>query len=343
MKTKLACMCVLILLTCFLSTVPISATEPSFIFKKDKTAITLFNGQDPVWQYNFAMITHVNVPKKDPRIQAGCYFHPVYGLNSEILTDNAPKDHYHHHGIFWTWPHVILHEKNGTNRELDLWTSNTPIRQYFVRWLKQEVTEDHAVFAVENGWFIDKVILDDAGNVVSGEKVMKETVQVTTGPKVVCQGMSSRFLDFEFTWTPIGRDISLRGAENKSYGGFSIRFCPPGPKSPQTVITTPDGIARDDLPEKPMPWADFTSTFIDHSDQKSGAAILIPKDHPDYPPTWLARHYGPMCVGWPGVISKKFEQNKTIKLRYRVWIHEGLPAKEQLEKVWRDYLDGNVK
>lgn len=315
--------------------------ESSFTFESNKTAVILKEGKESVWQYNFGFLTHDHVPISDPRRQAGSYFHPVYGVHGEILTDNAPKDHFHHHGIFWTWPHVLLHEKNGSTREFDLWTSNTPIRQYFIRELEHNVKNDKAILTMENGWFIDKVIVNDEGKVISGEKVMKEIVRVTTHPRKITEGLTGRFLDFDFTWTPVGRDISLRGAENKSYGGFTVRFRPPTATSSQTRITTPEGIAPNDLPEKPLTWADYTSVFSKKSTQKSGGTVFIPKSHPDYPPTWLARYYGPLCVGWPGVIAQKFKEGETIKLQYRLWIHDGQPSREQIEKIYQQYLHEN--
>ena len=59
-----------------------------------------------------------------------------------------------------------------------------------------------------------------------------------------------------------------------------------------STITVPAGTSAKDLPDTPLPWADLTCKFAG-AKQPSGAAIFIPRDHPDYPPTWLTRHYGP--------------------------------------------------
>ena len=60
------------------------------------------------------------------------YVHPLYGLDGEVITDDFPKDHYHHRGLFWAWPHVRV----GTE-ETDLWMLKG-IRQQFERWLGRE-------------------------------------------------------------------------------------------------------------------------------------------------------------------------------------------------------------
>jgi len=309
-----------------------------FTFEKNETAVILKEAGKPVWQYNFAMIRHENVPENEPRLLAGCYLHPLYGFHQEILTDNAPQDHYHHHGIFWTWPHVILHQATG-DVEYDLWTSNTALRQHLVRFQRQSVDRDSAIFAVENGWFVGPVTYDNQGN-IEETPIMKEFVEIRTSPAVTRDGITGRILDFCLTLIPTDTAITLRGAENKSYGGFTVRFRPFGQKGKSDFITTSAGIAEDDMPEKPLEWADYTSWFDPETQNWSGATIFIAPDHPDYPPTWLTRFYGPLCVGWPGVIGQRFEPGQEIRLKYRLWIHDGKVSFDQINKIFQEYKDG---
>lgn len=317
----------------------ISAAKEPFTFQKDATSITLLENGDPVWKYHYAFMTLPQVPVQDPRRQFGCYFHPVYGMNGEVLTDDAPKDHYHHHGIFWTWPHVLLHQDDGSTVEYDLWTGKMPIRQHFVRWGKKGVNESSAFFEVENGWYVGSVDLDKDGFVQSGNKIMKEIVRATTGRSEIRNGVRGRNIDFELIWTPLVCPISLGGAENKSYGGFSIRFHPPGPKDPNTVITTSakTSDSKEDILDTSLSWGDFTTTFVPGSGQKSGAMIMVPCDHPDFAPTWMIRHYGAMCVGWPGVNPKMFKKGEAITLRYRLWIHDGQLSGTRLQSEYDQY------
>ena len=105
----------------------------SFRFKEiDENSLGLWDGDKPVLVYNHGLITNENVPKEDNRRSRACYIHPVYGLDGEVITEDFPKDHYHHHGIFWSWPHVGIDGK-----EYDLWVYNN-IEQRFVRWLGRE-------------------------------------------------------------------------------------------------------------------------------------------------------------------------------------------------------------
>lgn len=62
--------------------------------------------------------------------------------------------------------------------------------------------------------------------------------------------------------------------------------------------------------------------------------IFVPPSHPAYPPTWLTRHYGPLCIGWPGVKDKTFPPGKPIRLSYRLWIRFPLPIVPLNEAYW---------
>ena len=47
----------------------------------------------------------------DGRAARSNYFHPLYDLDGNVLTEDFPDDHIHHRGIFWAWHQVRI---NGT-------------------------------------------------------------------------------------------------------------------------------------------------------------------------------------------------------------------------------------
>jgi hypothetical protein len=69
-------------------------------------------------------------------------------------------------------------------------------------------------------------------------------------------------------------------------------------------------------------------------------AIFVAPEHPDFPPTWLTRHYGVLCVGWPGVKPRTFEPGKAIRLSYRVYIHDAPADAAALQKAYDTYAAG---
>ncbi|MGQ9574418.1 MAG: DUF6807 family protein [Thermoguttaceae bacterium] len=291
-----------------------SAAQAGFRFRDlDPNRLGLWDGDQPVLVYNHGPITEASIPEKDPRRTRACFIHPVYGLDGEVLTDAFPKDHYHHHGLFWAWPHVGI-----DRQEYDLWMYNN-IRQRHVRWICREAGPVAAVLAVENGWF------------AGGKKVMIERHWL----RVFKAAEGSRPIDLESVWIPVDKAITLRGAEGKSYGGVNLRFAP----RKQTVITVASGPTKEDLPDTPLAWADLTGRF-GQGVGPSGAAIFVHPAHPDFPPTWLTRHYGILCVGWPGVRGKTFPPGLPIRLGYRVWLHRGQPDTTQLYRAYEDYKAG---
>ena len=183
----------------------------------DDKSLKIFDGSTPVYVYNHGDITDEKVPVKDTRRTRACYVHPVWGLQGEVLTDDFPKDHYHHHGIFWAWPHVSIGDK-----QYDLWKYDN-IKQEFVRWICRQAGPTGAVLAVENGWFAD------------GKKVMIERCWMRT----FSADQQSRSIDFQFVFIPVDNPITLRGAEGKSYGGLNMRFAVKDEK--EAIITVPSG------------------------------------------------------------------------------------------------------
>jgi hypothetical protein len=287
------------------------ATSPFTFTDISPESLQLSEGANAVLVYNHGVITKSEIPESEHRRSRSCYIHPLYGLSGEVLTDDFPADHYHHHGVFWTWPHVKIGDQHH-----DLWAGST-IRQKFVRWLVRETGPVAAVLAVENGWF------------VGDEQVMTERIWM----RVYRAADNERAIDLEMFFTPL-KPLSLQGAEGKSYGGLTVRFAPG--KREETLITVPSGPTTDDLPDTPLAWADFTSRF-GQQQHRSGAAIFVSPRHPDCPPTWLTRYYGAQCVGWPGVHARAFEAGVPFGLDYRLWIHRQAAEFKSLQDAYATY------
>ena len=297
--------------------------KPAFRFQpKNADTLTLLEGRRPVLAYNHGVITGNHVPKNEGRRRRAAYVHPIWGLDGELLTDDFPRDHYHHHGLFWSWPNVSI-----GGRDYDIW-QGVNIRHKFVKWLDRRTGPAAAVLGVENGWFVGQ------------RKVMIERVWL----RVFKAGDDSQAIDIHLIWIPVDRPVSLLGAAGKSYGGLTMRYNI-GPKSKPT-ITCPSGVEKEDLKVTRLPWADMTAFFprdgekISKTTTRSGATVMIAPDHPDYPPTWLTRHYGILCVGWPGVESKTFPAGKPFSLSYRVRIHKGTLDAGQIGAAYEDYVAG---
>lgn len=285
-----------------LETIPSPPASPFQINDVDDRSVEIREGDKPILVYNHGVISREGVPADRAR---SSYVHPLYGIDGEVLSDDFPRDHYHHRGLFWAWPHVIIDGK-----EYDLWMLKG-IRHKFERWLSREVGPASATLGIENGWY------------VGDRRVLVERVWIDVHPATG----DSRAIDLKLALIPEEDPVTLDGAEGKSYGGLNLRYGP----GKEVKITTPLGDDPKDLLMTKLPWADLSARFA--GDRPSGAAIFIAPDHPDFPPTWLTRHYGVLCVGWPGVTPKTLEPNQPTTLRYRVWIHRGPADADRLAKV----------
>lgn len=274
----------------------------------DDKSLGLWEDEHPVLVYNHGVLADPKAPADRAR---SSYVHPLYGLEGEVLTDDFPKDHWHHRGLFWAWPHVKVGES-----ETDLWML-TGIRHQFERWLCREASPAFARLGVQNSWRI------------GDRQVVREEVWLRIFPAT----SAGRAVDVELTLTPLKEPLTIQGAAGKSYGGLTLRFAP---FKGESVITTPDGRTKDDLPIAHLPWADLSAQFTG-AKAFSGAAIFIAPTHPDYPPEWLTRHYGVLCVGWPGVAAQTFPPGKSIRCAYRVWIHRGVPESTALQAIYNGY------
>lgn len=295
---------------CLLNPPTIGAIEKtSFRFAPlNEKSLGLWEGNLPVLVYNHGSITNPAVPTAKAR---SSYLHPIYGLDGEVITGDFEKDHDYHRGLYWAWPHI----KVGEQDEVDLW-SLRGIEQKFVRFASLHTNAPFAGLAVENEWLM------------GGKKIMREEASFMVHPA----DQQGRIIDVELAWTPVSQPITLSGAPGKSYGGFTFRF---GPRS-TTIITVPNGRAPQDLVMTKLPWADFSADFAG-APQFSGATIFVHPRHPDFPPTWMTRHYGLLAVGWPGVEPKTFPPGESFRVRHRLWIHRGAPTKTDLAKKYEEY------
>src|SRR5215212_2522916 len=71
-------------------------------------AVKVWQGKQPVLIYHSELVKRTGAPAVGNR---SSYVHPIYALDGEVITDDFPQDHYHHHGMFWGWPHVVIGDK----------------------------------------------------------------------------------------------------------------------------------------------------------------------------------------------------------------------------------------
>ena len=284
---------------------------PIFTFAENENGQLLISeGEKPVLTYNFGMQLKDGVKE---RYRRSSYIHPVYDLKGNILTDDFPSDHYHHRGLFWVWPKVIIDEKRydlwhiyGQDGKLD------GIHQVFEHWLFKETGPVCANFGAKNSWNLD-----------DGQKVMDEWIFV----RVFKSDKKSRAIDLQMV-LKANTPLTLEGQTTKGYGGLNFRFAP----RTETQITSHFGKEKDsDL--KSLSWADKSAKFY-QNDYFSGVSIFQHKNNNNFPAGWCLRHYGFLGVAWPGVESYLMNPGETLSLSFRIWVHQGDAETAQVKTAY---------
>ena len=270
-----------------------AAAESPFAWKDvDNRSLQLTEHGRPVLTYNYGLMEPKGVPKDRHRC---CYVHPVYTPGNIAVTDDFPKDHYHHRGIFWAWPVVKVDGK-----EYDAWLLDG-IRQIASRFIAQEATEDFARLGVENSWY------------TKNGHVMRETVEITVPRR---PDGDRRDILFTLRFEALGRPVELRGepTQNKGYGGFSVRFAP----RENTEITTELGREQDANMDRRQ-WAALEGDF---QGGRAGLRVEVSPRNPGFPNGWCLRHYGFLGVNFPGLESYVLKPGEPLTLRYRVQVYD---------------------
>jgi hypothetical protein len=283
------------LLSCFalaaLVAGPLSAQAPFRFRDATPESVELTDGGKPVFAYIHGMTLANGAPES--RRRSG-YLHPVYAPDGTVLTDDFPRDHYHHRGIFWAWPIV-----RAGGAKYDPWLVEEGFKTRFVRWVAREARAGSARLAVENGWF--------AGD----KKLVKETVEIATQP---ARDMR-RTMDFSIALEAVGAPVELEGepTEEKGYGGFSVRFAP----RQSTVVTTDKDVQARDTDMVPHPWAQLEGTF---GGRRAGLRIDIDPANRGFPNGWCLRNYGFLGVNFPGRKTFTLKPGAPLVLKYRVTV-----------------------
>lgn len=240
------------------------------------------------------------------------YLHPVYDLDGTVLTDDFPRDHFHHRGVSWAWPRVTY-----AGHLYDMWHI-ADIKRRLRKVLSTEAGPVCAVLRINNEWAIEDHPTGDAKDRgYQKPPVVDEKVELC----VWSADKTARIVDVFLTLTALKGPVSIGGrhTQSKGYGGFNCRFAP----RKETVLFGPNGRQPDVVNKVPMAWSDLSAKFDSGNPRVSGMAMFDSPSNPGFPSGWSNRTYGYLNPAWPGLDKYVLEPGKPLRLRYRVYIHRG--------------------
>lgn len=249
----------------------------------------------------------------DPKYRRGNYVSALWGPHGELLTEDYPADHPHHRAVNWSWATIQWREET---RDLfaisGIWARPS-------RFAHASGGPEAGVIEAESRW-----MWDDKEPVVRERVIMRAHRATDDG----------RYIDFEIQLTALVDDLQFAGRLEAGYSGFNIRMAPG--RDQQIRLHNADTNAPGDATPQ-CSWGDYSAVF-DGMEGPSGIAIFQHVNNPAYPSEWL--QYPPLNFfqpAYPGGRLIPMPKGETITLRYRLWIHEGVPTEDQLAKRWAVY------
>ncbi len=234
------------------------------------------------------------------------YVHPVYGLDGEVLTQEFPSDHRHHHGVFCAWHQLWV----GDLRAGDPWTTE----DFLCVVTDARVVDQGPVFGtlrITADWTSPRVVDVDGNH----QPILHEETTI----RLFHSTTDAQYVDFAIRLRPLLPDVKIGGAENvKEYSGFTVRVKPPEAMQ----IVDQQGLLADDGLSRVSPWADVSGRHAGR-DSVSGIAILSHPSLAEFPPRWLLRYYGMQNVIFPGRNPLTLSAEQPLQLRLRLVIHRG--------------------
>ena len=293
-----------------------TAAQHSISIVPTEQGFVISEGPEKVMVYQR---THKSLDGKYTRAN---YIHPLYGLDGEVLTEDFPRDHLHHRGVFWAWHQVWLSDMKLS----DPWATID------ARWEVYEakiLTPDSKSRALQvHVHWTSPLRTDSTGKPVP---FVKEKTTIT----VHRAANDMRKIDFQIELLALENDMRLGGSEDaKGYGGFSTRI----PLPADLAFTGTDGpVEPTTLSVEAGPWLDFSGD-LGGTGKTSGLAILCHSSSPGYPQRWILRRKGSaQNPVYPGRDPVPLSREKPLVLRYRLIIHRGDVTHVNLDKLQAEY------
>jgi hypothetical protein len=258
------------------------------------------------------------------------FFHPVRAADGTVVTRGYPmikdapgeekdRDHPHHRSLWFT---------HGDVNGVDYWgeAGKRPGRIVH-RSIDKMSGGREGVLALTMDWIDDK-----------GKKVLVQKEEV-----VIRGDATRRIIDFAITLTPVDSEVVFGDTKE---GSFSMRLATVLKENGQTgtIKNSRGGVGEKQCWGKPAEWVDYSGTL---DGKKLGITIF---DHPSsfrHPTTWHVRAYGLFAANPFGLHdftgdktadgSLKLAPGKTLDLRYRVLIHPGDAAANDLPAEYKRY------
>ncbi|MCX6876006.1 MAG: PmoA family protein [Verrucomicrobia bacterium] len=277
---------------------------------------------------NDAGVALVNQASGLPVWRAGCdpqqpqpYIYPLATLGGVELTANSPADHVWHHSLWFAWKYI-----NGVNYwETDPQTGKSE-GSTLIKSTKIQCGDD----------FSARVELAIEYAPPGKPPVLRESRVLAFGAP---RADGSYVIDWDATFTVGETGIILdrtppQGASG-GYAGLSLRF-PKGIKG-WNFLTSEGAASAATGNGQPACWADFSGPT--RTGPVAGITVFDHPANPRHPTRWYLNAEHPYFS--PALIYREpmtLKSGATMRLRYRVLVHEGLGEIPKLDAEFNNFV-----
>ncbi len=292
--------------------------EISLSWHKSDSTISLENGRNIVWQFNF----NNRFGKQ--------YFHPV-NAGSSTLTCVSPPDHPWHMGLWFSWKFI-----NGVN----YWEYLDEYKSEETGYISAGITSIRKMEFFPGNDLSAGINLDIVYRPREEEAVMSEKCRLYISPP---QTDGSYYIDFDRTFSPAAGDVVLDRTpvlgepEGQSWGGYSglsVRF---SQDYTSPVIIAPDTSNN----RRKNNWV--CMGFNTLTGENAGICFMQDPEYTTSVTSWYIinrplipfYYFSPAVIYDGKIIIKKGEE---LHLKYRAWIITGKISMEDVQLKYNDFI-----
>ncbi len=295
----------------------------NFKWSQTDTSLALLNKDVIIWQYNF-------------RKNGKPYFHPVSTPDGVPLTWKSPPDHAWHYALWFSWKKI---------NDLNYWEEDRKTGQ------ARGKTEVVAVSVFPHDDFSATIEMTIAYHPPGKPPVLTEKRSLFVTPP---DEKGNYYIDWKSTFTAGKERVVLERTPiegqkgGRRWGGYGTLACRIDTRSLKNIrFLDSEGRVDLDIHTKHTAWVDVSGTVATDSSKAAGITIFDHPDNPRHPPPgyvikdWVESHQLLFAYMNPGFLYEKgftLEPEKSLTLRYRIFVHQGRGAVEKLQNEFEKFI-----
>ena len=297
----------------------VTSTAHDLTFRSDGDGISVFEKDHLVITYQ------AKAKSQNGKWKRANYLHPVIYPSGQVLTEDFPKDHPHHRGVFWAWHQTWVKDLQYG----DAWACE----RFNWNVVSSKAHRNHTGITITN-----EVIWESQPS--SQQPETDETPESHVLPILLEKNWihvhpminTKRIIDISISITAMQEGVRIGGSENvKGYGGFSVRMALDGSENFTSLGE----------PLEPKTRAIQGGAWVNVSNKETGLTIINDLNNPSVhqgKSDWILRRKSSMQnAAFPGRQPISIDKQTPLRLRYRLVLHNGKASNDELEAISEDF------